>query len=186
MLRACTDVVSKDHSEPSLDSGFAMRVVAALPKAAPKGSSRLMTRRERRHRWVRLVAGGALPAAAAVLFFCVLIWPPAEPNVRPTFVLGASRGAVDASGVESVLNPALDAVTDMKRAARSLNQLLRISVDGAREDVQQGLEQVEKSGTEPAPGLPFLEVFLQPFDEMLYPVESEPAGTTGDQEIERF
>src|SRR6185436_13710965 len=32
MLRAATDVITQDHSEPIMDSGFASRVIAQMPR----------------------------------------------------------------------------------------------------------------------------------------------------------
>lgn len=157
--RASADVIAKDHAQFELDSGFAMRVVAALPKPAMTSSPQNANRLRRRQVW-RLVGMAVLPAAAAVLFLSVVILPPAQTTPRPTLVAGK---AVEAAGVKDIMNPTLDAVAGTRQAAQDLNRVLQLSVRQAGEDVRQGLQE-----TRPALGDPSLiEVLLQPFNDVL-------------------
>ena len=94
MFRACAELITKDRPEAKLDSGFASRVVAALPRPGVSlPDLGLRTRRERRRRFWWRVAGAGLPAAAAVLFFTVLVWPTAAPNGSEASARGAATSA---------------------------------------------------------------------------------------------
>ena len=127
MTRACATVIGTDNSEPQLDSGFARRVVAQLPKVGPAPVHVIATRRDRRHLVWRKGLSLALPAAAAVLFFSVLVWPPVHPAVGPKLVAGK---AVEAVGGEAVVNPTLGAVADTRPAANDLSRLLQMAGNG--------------------------------------------------------
>ncbi|MBN2562208.1 MAG: zf-HC2 domain-containing protein [Phycisphaerae bacterium] len=176
MLRACGTIIRTDRSEPPMPSGFASQVVAMLPKRAPGGGSAVETRRARRQRLWRVAVSASLPAAAAVLFFSILIWPPAE--TTPRLVAGK---AVEASGVEGVVNPTLGAMADTKQAAASLSQLLTIAGDEARRDVEAGLHNVK------APEItPWEELIFGPFTGLLDPPESYSTEDADDKDLVRF
>jgi anti-sigma factor RsiW len=51
ICRASTDVIAKDDAHFELDSGFAMRVVAALPKPSPSAALGGAQRFRRRRMW---------------------------------------------------------------------------------------------------------------------------------------
>ncbi|MEE8386510.1 MAG: zf-HC2 domain-containing protein [Dehalococcoidia bacterium] len=176
MIRASGQVIAKDLSEPVLDSGFASRVVAQLQETGRRGESRLETRRGRRRRLWKMTISAGLPAAAAVLFFSVLIWPGAQTEVSPKLVLGETVTA----GVKEVVNPTLAAVADTKQAAANLNQLLQISVGEARQGVEEGLERSQR----PAPT--GWRLLLEPFTGLLDEPESEASAGEDDQDIVRF
>ena len=163
--RASADVIAKDDSHYELDSGFAMRVVAALPKPAVKSTIGITQRTRRRRMW-RLVGMAALPAAAAGLFLAVVILPTA-PAPRPTFVAGK---AVEAAGVQDLMNPTLHAVDGTRQAAKDLNQLLQTSVRQVGEGVRKGIENARPIRSELTP----MDVLLLPFNDALVPEEPKP------------
>lgn len=173
MLRACGTVINGDESEPVLDSGFASRVVASFQQATPRIGAVLETRRARRQRLWRGAISVSLPAAAAVLFFSILIWPSEQTPVGPRVVAGK---AVDASGVGDMVHPTLDAMADTKQAAESLNQLLEIAGSEARQGVEEGLGKVPRPAASP------LDLLLEPFSGLLEP--RPPEATEGDDEPE--
>ncbi len=168
--RASADVIAKDDGHYELDSGFAMRVVAALPKPAPAAAVDSAHRHRRRRIW-KIAGMAGLPAAAAVLFLSVVILPPTKTTPHPTLVAGK---AVEAAGVKDLMNPTLGAVAGTRQAAQDLNRLVQISVRQAGEDMREGLERAKPSGGDPS----LIEVLLQPFNDVLLPSEppkpSEP------------
>lgn len=179
IFRACGEVVQKDAPPVQLDSGFASRVVAALPRTHPLApQSSLSTRRDRRRRFWQLAASTGAPAAAAVLFFAVIIWPSDAPEASSGRVHGVSATAIDATAVKAVVNPALDALEETGRAADSFSKLSMIVVDGARQDAEKS---AESPVTDPKPESALLDVFLAPFRDVLHPVnrdaETEPEST---------
>lgn len=183
IMRATSNVVSKDRSEPMLESGFASRVVGAMAQSRPiRPISVAQPRRDRSWRWQRLAVVGGLPAAAAVMFLAVMIWPSDKNPSRTTQVLGVS--VVDAVGVKDLADPTIDAVSDARDAAQSLNKLLQISADQARQSVQDGLKQVDVTRPDAEPPS-MLELFFQPFDEILQPQKPATA-RDGEKKIVRF
>ncbi len=176
MIRACGAVIAKDVSEPVLDSGFASRVVAKLQEAGPRGEAKLETRRARRRRLWGVSVSAGLPAAAAMLFFGVLIWPSAETAVSPKLVLGETV----TSGVSEAVNPTLDAVADTRQAAEHLNRVLMISVGEAGQEVAEGLERAQQL---PATGW---QILLEPFKGLLEQPPSDGAPSDDDQDVVRF
>jgi len=183
MIRTVGSVVEKDKSEPVLDSGFAMRVLAAMPKETPVPATHIETRRARRQRFWRIAAGSSLPVAAAALFFSVLIWPTSENDVRPTMVRGV---VVEEEAVKEVVDPALEVLDDARQSAQSLNQVWAISADGVRRDIERSLDVTDKPESKTERELSFMDIFLNPFDELLQPVESDTAEPPDDSGIVRF
>lgn len=176
--RASADVITKDQSEPILKPGFASQVVAAMMEQRPQ-TVQFDARPARRFHWQKYAVVGSLPAAAAAVLLFVVLWPSPPADQRDKMVLGVS--VVDAAGVSQVMDPTVDAVSDARDAARSLNQLLKISADQAGEGVRRGLERLGKVA--PKDGDPsFMDIFLQPFDAILV---TPPANTT-DTEVVRF
>jgi len=177
MFRACGEVIAKDHSGHAFDSDFAGRVLASLPKTSPLAArSRLKTRRDARQRSWRMFISSGVPAAAAILFFSVLVWPTGEPVGSPGKVLGVSVEATEATGVQQVAESTLDAVAEVTNSAQSLQQIVRISVDGARQDVDSS---AEKAAT---PKLTFTDIFLDPFRDFLQPAEEHSETTPQEKE----
>lgn len=177
MFRACGEVIAKDRPEPMLDSGFASRVVAALPKTDSTTGSGLQTRRSLRQRFWRLAIGSSVPAAAAVLFFAVLIWPSGGPfgEVKPAVY----EKPTDA--VQGMVAPTLNAVTETQDAVKSLGKLQGILVDEVRHYVDEG------EGTEnDRPEATILDIFLQPFRDVLQPIEEQDVESPDDEKIIRF
>lgn len=183
MLRAATDVIAQDHAEPILDSGFASRVIAQMPKPITviEDAPEEVVEHNRRSRFIRIFAKGAVPAAAAALFLGVLIWPTFEHADTQSRVLGTSV-AVDAFGVKSVLSPSLDAVADTKQAATSLNRLLQISVNKAGQQVRDDL--AAKAGETRTDDVGLVDVLMQPFNGMIESPDDQAA--PGEPEIVRF
>jgi len=186
MFRACGELIAKDHPELELDSGFAGRVLASLPRTSPlSASARLRTRRDARRRFWRLLISSSVPAAAAVLFFSVLIWPTNEATGPSGLVRGVSVEATEATGVHQVAKSTLNAVAETQRATRSLKQIVKISVDDARRDVS---EEAQKAGAQvQPPKITFTDLLLAPFRDLLQPVETPPATPPKPQEeVVRF
>ena len=182
MIRASAEVIAKDQPEPTLASGFAMRVLAAMPKPEADGEqSRPQTRREARKKFWRIVFAGSLPAAAAVLFFSVLIWPANETTGPNGLVLGESVDATQATGLKTVTTPALDAVARTGHAAESLNQFLKLSVEEARHRVDAA---VGKDGA--LPRITLTDIIFAPFRDFLKPVEESDVAPPDRPEIVRF
>ncbi len=184
VLRAGADVISKDSAEPTLQPGFASRVVAAMMEQSrsPVASASVEYHGARRLRWRKYALAGGLPAAAAMVFLAVMIWPSAAPQEPATLVAGVS--VMDAAGVKDLTDETMAAVSDARQAAQSLNRLLHISADQAGQGVRAGLEQVGRQPKgEGAPTL--VEILLQPFNHLL--LSDEPATTTdSSDEIVRF
>ncbi len=184
MFRACGEVVEKDSPPVQLDSGFASRVVAALPRTHPLAEKSLLpTRRDRRRRFWRVVAGTGAPAAAAALFFAVVIWPSGNAEGPNGHVAGVSATAIDATAVKDDVSPALNAFETTERAAESLNTLSKIVVDGARKGVEKSTED---SVAEPDPESALLDVFLAPFRDVLHPVKKADDTEPEKSDIVRF
>ncbi len=166
MLRAVGDVISKDHPIPQLDSGFAQRVVAAIPK-------NVLIPARRPFVW-RLVTRASLPAVAASLLLMVVFWPQHRDSVKSPKVLGVSVYA-------PVIDPAVDAVSGTKKAAEDLTKLVKISIDQARADVKQGLEKAKAVEGKASRPVYVTDVLLMPFDEVLNPpvppTNAEPNST---------
>ncbi len=188
MFRACSEVVEKDRPPVQLGSGFASRVITALPKTHPLAEKSLLpTRRDRRRRFWQLVASTAAPAAAAVLFLAVVIWPASAPEGPNGRVRGAT--ATDATAVKDVVSPALDALEQTGRAADSFNTLSKLVVDEARQGVESS---VEDSAVKPEselvddPESALLDVFLAPFRDVLHPVETADKAELENTDIVRF
>jgi hypothetical protein len=175
MMRVAGHVIARDRSEPALSRDFAQRVVASLPTVGFGKPAGLMTRRVRRlHLW-RKVAGAGLPAAAAVLFFCVLVWPTTEKNTRPTLV---KAKVVEAVGASSFVEPTLDTLEGTRQAAHSVNRALQIGVAEAQRNVRRGLEEFK------TPASSFLDFLEAPFKGLL---DTHRAPTDADQDgIVRF
>jgi anti-sigma factor RsiW len=175
VLRACSSVIAKDRLDAGLTDDFATRVLASMPPASGASTSQLITRRSRRERLWRVGLGGGLPAAAAALFFAVLIWP-SEESIRPTRVAGM---AVEAAGVKSVVSPTLETAADARRAAQSLNQLVEMSVRKATDDARQGMAAAtspDKAAKEPS----VLDILLLPFNDLVPGAKVQPAPEGGD------
>lgn len=182
MSRACETVIATDQTTDSqLDSGFASRVVASLQKSgmitASPALPGLETRRVRRNRLWRVGISAALPAAAAVLFFSILIWPPVQPDETPRIVAGM---AVEAIGAERIVQPALGAVVDTKDATNHLNRLITIAGNDARQDVETKLQKAKKTSSS-AWDL----IFQEPFNGILDGAQAEPS-QSADKNIVRF
>ena len=182
VVRACGAVIAKDHSGPELDSGFASRVVAELAMERADGpSTTLPTRRDARRRIGRWVLSSTLPAAAAMLFFAVLIWPSNEPARQNTDVAGVAVTATDGMALNDALAPALDAVGETTRTADNIRDFVRRSVDEAQ--LRQSAEGGDKA---PEPELTLLDAFLQPFRDVLEPVDKEKTKPAEESEVVRF
>ncbi|MCG8406155.1 MAG: zf-HC2 domain-containing protein [Phycisphaerales bacterium] len=184
MFRACGEVIAKDPPEPRLDSGFASRVVASLPKANSTFGTGLQTRRSLRQRFWRLAIGTSVPAAAAVLFFAVLIWPSGGPYGQ---VLPAVYEK-PADAVQGVVTPTLNAFEETQDAVKSLGKLRGIlaadvqkNVGDARHYVDEG-EGAENDG----PEVTLLDVLLQPFRDVLQPIEEQDTESPDEEKIIRF
>ncbi|MFQ5502702.1 MAG: anti-sigma factor family protein [Phycisphaerae bacterium] len=191
MVRACGEVVAKDCSEPELESGFAMRVLAALPKTHPIGKPvTLQTRRDQRQRFWRLAIGSSVPAAAALLFFSILIWPTNESAQPNGLVLGETREATDITGLEQVAGPTLDAFANTSHGVNSISQLVKLGVGEARRGVDTPSVEIDLDRPrDPNQALydlllDHLQKFLQPDGEK--PVEGSPSGSTEEENIVRF
>jgi Putative zinc-finger len=171
MMRACGDLISRDESEPILDSGFASRVVASLPKrSAPPV---LMTRRDVRQRFFRIFAGAGLPAAAAMLFLCVLIWPStSEPE---GIVLPAREEATPVTAVDEFVTPMKDVIRDTNNTIQSMTEAVGATVEST--DIQ-----LPADATTSQPSL--LDAFLSPFKDAMTPPPAEDS--KADEEIVRF
>ncbi len=180
LTRACGSVIANDGDEPALDAGFAARVVAALQQKASARAPVLETRRSRRQRLWRITAGAGLPAAAAALFLCVLIWPASEPSGPPRIVAGR---AVEAAGLLEMVHPTLSAVADTRHAAESLNQMLSMAGDDAARNVGKTMQRVAKPST--ASVWKFF--FEEPFSGLLEPdPPAEAAQPDQGEDLIRF
>lgn len=169
LLSAVGDVIEKDQSEPSLPEGFTSRVVAVLPRPG--------TETPRRRRWTAF-APGVIPAAAAVLFLCVAFWPTQKEPSRPTLVAGTAV-------LKEMVNPALDAVADTRKAAQDLNHLFEMTMGQAREDVEQGLLKSEAMRDRSTRSLSISDVLLTPFEDLVRP-EPHTDKLTSNQDTVRF
>jgi hypothetical protein len=176
MIRVAGHVIASDQSGPSLKADFASRVVASLPSVGFGKPAGLMTRRvRRRHLWGRVLSSG-LPAAAAVLFFCVLVWPTTERNSRPTLVKGK---VMEVFPAKSVVEPTRDAIEAIKQPLDSVNRAWQMGIDEAHRNVNQGLGELK------TPKVSLMDIFLEPFNGLLDPGPRTPAETDKD-EIVRF
>lgn len=182
LTRASQNIIARDRCEPQLDSGFASRVVASMPRS--RSSAGIETRSDRRWRWAGLVLAGSIPAAAAAVFFAVLLWPSSPEPIQPRLVAGT---AVEASGVDELVGPTMEVMSRTREAADSLNQLIVLSADGARRGMEsevQGLRnQVQP---DPKGDLTIMDVLLSPFDGILNPPPAPASGPEDDRDIVRF
>lgn len=174
MMRACGDLISADCSEPVLDAGFASRVVASLPKRSTQPV--LMTRRDARQRFFRIFAGAGLPAAAALLFLSVLIWPTGTPEPDGV-VLPGTVEAKQVTPVDELVSPAIQAISDTRDTLRGMTDVMAATVDGA-----ELTPVTEDDSTTTQPSL--LDAFLSPFKDALNPPASD--NDDSDKEIVRF
>lgn len=185
MFRTAGEVIARDRSEPKLRADFAAGVVARMSKAPASRNSqpiRLHTRRDLRERFWRLAFSVSVPAAAAILFLGVLIWPISAPTKSRGLVAGyVSTRATDAAGVNDVATPAVDAVNETMRTARSLTQMRGILVDQARPG--PGEAPAVSTETVAKPEMTLLNALLFPFNEALEPETPE---TIEDEGVVRF
>ncbi len=176
MMRVAGNVIAGDRSEPVPPPALADRVVAAIPRFGMGSAATLLTRRGRRRRLWQRVAGASLPAAAAIAFFCVLVWPSASRELRPTLVKGK---AVEAVGATTMVDSTLGLLEGTRQTADSVNRLLAFSADEARRGMYASLELIESQP------MSFLDIFLEPFSGLLErPAATKP--TADEQEIVRF
>lgn len=183
MFRAVGEVIARDRVEPRLRPDFAGSVVARMSKHPVRKSQpiKLHTRRDLRERFWRLAFSASIPAAAAMLFLAVLIWPTNEPTRG--LVAGVSVRATDAAGVNDVAVPAVEAVNETVRAADSLTQMQRLIVDQAR----QGADgKSAMTGAESKPEITLLNALLFPFNEAIEPVEEAKPESPKDDGVVRF
>lgn len=167
LYRSVGEVITRDRSEPKLAVDFTARVTAAVSKLPRSSQSqiRLHTRRALRERFWRLTKSAAIPAAAAMLFLAVLIWPTNEPTMPGGLVAGVSVRATEAVGVNDVADPALSAVNETVRAASSISRIQAILVEQAR---QTGGEP-KNFAAPPKPEITLLNALLFPFNEAIEP-----------------
>jgi hypothetical protein len=175
MVRVAGNVIAHDRSEPGPPKGLADRVVASLPNLTAGSKVNLLTRRTRRRKmWQRAFSAG-LPAAAAMIFFCVLIWPIDRQDLRPTMVKGK---AVEAVGATSVVDSTLGVLNQTRRTAESVDRIIAVSTDTASRSVQATLDQLKSRP------MSFLDIFLEPFSGLLDQPPPKPG--QNEQEIVRF
>lgn len=179
MLRVCGEVIANDHSEPALEASFADRVAAVLPNTSQGRSIRLVSRTARRRRFWQMAVSACLPAAAAILFFGILVWPTTEFGDRQTQVKGR---AVEATGAGTLVDSTLGVLQGTQQAAEDVGRVLEVSMDEARRNVHQTLDELQK------PVFSFMDIFLEPFTGLL-DAENRSAvkdGTGDEEEIVRF
>lgn len=182
ITRAGGEVIAKDRSEPSLQPGFASRVVATMMQQEPARFSPAArsSSKPRRH-WKRYAAAGGLPAMAAAVLLFIALWPSERPEDRPKLVAGVS--VVDATGVKDLMDPTMDAMSGARDAVRSLNQVLRLSADEAGQTMRDSLGALGRPDDAQTPPT-ILEIFFQPFDLMLEPAIGNT--TDEDSDLVRF
>lgn len=181
MFRACEEVIQRDQDMPELDAGFASRVIANLPKPAVTITPR--TRQDVRRRSWRIFAGAGLPAAAAILFLCVLVWPTTpEPN---GIVLPAKleAPATATTGVNEIVNPALNTMLGARNAIQDVTDTVEIGLKDAGKELATDADA--SSATQP---VSLLDVLFSPFSEALTPIPTEPDASENDgkPELVRF
>ncbi|MBX3396039.1 MAG: zf-HC2 domain-containing protein [Phycisphaerae bacterium] len=183
--RCVGEVITRDRSEPKLPVNFTSRVTAALSQL-PRSSQtpiRLHTRRALRERFWRLTVSAAVPAAAAMLFLTLLIWPTNERSIPGGLVAGVSVRATEAVGVNDVADPALSAVNETVRAASSISRIQEIIVEQAR---QTGGESKHSAGAA-KPEITLLNALLFPFNEAIEPATPHDADAAPkDDGVVRF
>ena len=172
MLRAVGDVIARDSVAPRLDSGFAQRVVAAIPK--PVAS----VPHHRPLAWRTLTRAG-LPVAAASILLAVLFWPQHHDASKTPRVLGMVA-------YKHVVDPAIDAVSDTQKAAENLKQLVEIGINQARADVKKGMEKAEARSSKANRPVFITDILLMPFDEVLNPPAPAPAEQSSGGDTVRF
>jgi hypothetical protein len=179
MFRACEEVIQRDQDMPELDAGFASRVMANLPKPALTITPR--TRQDVRRRSWRIFAGAGLPAAAAVLFLCVLIWPTTpEPN---GIVLPAKleAPATATTGINEIVDPALNTLIGTRDAIQNVTDTVGIGLKDA------GKELANEAGVSPATQpVSLLDVLLSPFSDALTPIPMDASKNEDKPELVRF
>lgn len=172
-LRAAGDVIARDQSEPALAGGFAQRVIAQLPRVAEQPVA-VLPRRSGSWRVRQWASRAALPAVAALVLLAVWALPaPEEVNTQPTLVAGDSV-AVDAAGVTGMVDPALSAVADTQRAARSLNQMIELGVGRARDGLSSQRPRAGNKSAADQAEFSVLDLLMQPINEMMAPMNPEP------------
>lgn len=185
LYRATGEVIARDRSEPRLTDDFTARLLAAIessPRRRPMGPVRLQTRRALRERFWRLAFSVSVPAAAAMLFLGVMIWPTSEPVRNNGLVAGVSIRATDVVGMNEVADPAVSAVAETVRAAGSITEVQRLLVDQARLGVEERSLVVE-------PEMTLLRALLLPFSEVLDPStqrENDKNTTPAADDVVRF
>lgn len=180
MLRIAGEVIARDDARPLLDSGFASRVVANMTQ------NRVLVPRvvvsiedERRWPWRRLFLTGSVPAAAAALFVAILIWPTSHTPQQPHgAVAGVQYEATDL-GVKDGVAEVLTAVKETRDAFHNFGKLGQVLGDEARAGVRTDQPP-------PARDLSLLDVFLEPFNDVLVPAEAGATGSRDDAGIVRF
>lgn len=188
LVRACGDVIAQDRSETELDSGFASRVLAAMPPVAKRAASApavffgdgpIETRRGRRRRVLRKFVGAAMPVAAAIAFFCCVVWPPIHTGARRTYVAGENAVA------DELLSPGM--VDSVKSFGHTLGHTRQILGERARDGLSDGLNRVRDSSHPEADREPSILDFLLPsLGELVEPAKRPPAPKSPDGDIIRF
>jgi hypothetical protein len=166
MMRITGEVIGRDDAKPQLDTGFASRVVASMAQTRPM-TPKVIVGAENEKRWPfrRLFITGSVPAAAAALFLALLIWPTDRPHTGPHgLVLGEKREATDL--VKDAVDETMKAFKETGKAIDSVSTMTRMLGDQARETV--GTE----TGETPRE-VSLLDVFLEPFNEVLVPAEAQ-------------
>jgi len=178
LYRTVGEVVGRDRSEPLLSADFASRVVAEFVANPPRSGSTVLniqTRRALRERFWRLAFSVSVPAAAAMLFLGVLIWPTTDVRGPRGLVAGVSVRATDAAGVNDVAAPAMNVVAETVRAAKSFSQMQQILVDEAKPAFVPTVD----------PEVTLLNALFIPFTEALEPARPVEA-KDADEGIIRF
>ncbi|MFH1420004.1 MAG: zf-HC2 domain-containing protein [Planctomycetota bacterium] len=178
MIRVSGNVIANDDAEPALPMDFANRVVASLPNVGTGSMSGLLTRRARRRRFWRAVAGMSLPVAAALLFFLVLVWPAATGDRRPPAVAGAT--AVSAVGAGDVVESTLNMLEETRQAAEGVNRIVGYSIAEAQENVRKQLDKT------PKPSVSITDILVDPITGLLDAAVHEASDQAGEQEVVRF
>lgn len=174
-VRACGDVIAQDRSEPVLDTGFASRILAVVAPSASKstaggasnrelvviGGGAAETRRGRRRRLVRSFAASSLPVAAAVAFFCGVIWPSSQTASRNRRVVAP---AVVEFGVSGVVDPVVNTLRELRETFDRANEIL---TRGASEEIARGLETTGQPNVADEPS--FLDIFLPSMRDVVDP-----------------
>ena len=174
MQRIAGEVIAQDAAEPRLGAGFASSVVAAMARAnvvTPSGHA--IARPDRRARILRIFATASVPAMAASLFLAVLIWPTEKPAMRHGEVAGVQVKVEPTDLVKEAAAETMNALAETRRATRSIGAVGQLLVDEAR------------AGVAPDSEVSLLDVFLEPFNEVLVPA-AETARQPDEPGVVRF